>query len=69
MSKKTKNNFRKCLITKEVCHKSALQRYVIQDHQIIWDEQGTMLGRGYYFKKEFSPTMCQQALKKKAKLA
>ncbi len=68
MSKKTKNNFRKCIITKEVCHKSALQRYVIQEQQIVLDEQGTMLGRGYYFKKDLPPSMCQQALKKKIKL-
>ncbi len=67
MSKKTKNNYRKCLVTREICHKSQLQRYVIKDNQILYDEQQNMTGRGYYFKKDVLPNICIQALKKKIK--
>ncbi len=66
--KKTKNNYRKCLITRQIKHRSELDRYTIINNKVVYDIDQTMKGRGYYFDKNVSPEIKANYFKKKMNL-
>ncbi len=66
--KKTKSNYRKCLITKQVKHRLELDRYTVINKQVVFDKEQTLKGRGYYFDKTVTPQIRANYFKKKLNL-
>ncbi len=66
--KQTKSNYRKCLITKVIKHRSELDRYTIINNQVIYDQEQNLKGRGYYFDKSVSSQIKANYFKKKMNL-